>query len=147
MTFSTRDIRRGMDVYSADNVYQGTVVWIVERPARREPPEPRAGHDSAARHAGTFSGEALGPMPTAALGNSGPSAQTPATRYASVARGPRVGEGHTASDREPAELIVVRLLTALDWTTLRPKIQRIPVSRVQSVSLERIVLAQATVGR
>jgi hypothetical protein len=40
-----------------------------------------------------------------------------------------------------AELLVLRLLTSLNWATLRPRVWRVPVSLVQVASHERIVLA------
>ena len=75
-------------------------------------------------------------MPTAALGNSGPRRQTATTDYASV---PDVPTYRPA--RAPADMVVLRMLTSLNWSTLRPRLRRIPVSLVQAVSLERIVLS------
>lgn len=144
MTFDGRDLRRGKDVFAVDGTYLGTVVWTIGgRPAGRQP----IGHQRPADRTRTgevsgetsgdagpaFSGEALGPMPTSALGNTGPSRQSTVTAYAT----------RSPSDLEPqpAELVVLRLLTSLDWSTLRPRLWRIPVGLVQSVSHERIVLS------
>ena len=134
MTFLGGELRRGMDVFDANGVYLGTVVHVAR--SRAERTKLRTADASSIPAQGLpFSGEALGPMPTAALGNSGPSRQSLLTHYASE-------RPATASDREPTALYVVRLLVALDWTTLRPAVRRIPVRLIQNVSLERIVLSR-----
>ena len=137
MTFDARDLRRGMDTFSADGTYLGTVLWVVSEPVHNAlvPADPGAGLVSAPASRSAFSGESLGPMPTARIGNSGPIRQSDAASYASRPR-----QSTAATTSRPAALIVVRLLTALNWSTLRPSVRRIPVSQVQSVSLERIVL-------
>ena len=120
-----------MDVFSADGVYLGTVAWIGHQRGQAEPHAATASATSPS----TFSGEALGPMPTARIGNDGPSRQTPATAYAS---GPR--SVSTGSTRSPAELLVLRMMVSLNWSTFRPRVWRLPVSLVQIVALERIIL-------
>jgi hypothetical protein len=173
MSFNARDLRRGMDVFSADGVYLGAIVWVTTSPAFRgvhwtpdlrshgasvspRPPNPLS-HElwgpSASRHpqvgsgrgraqatdhgsGAAFSGESIGPMPTVALGNGGPRSQTASTGYASRLP-PTLGDAVGV----PATLVVVRMLTSLNWSTLRPIVRRIPVSLVQLVSLERIALS------
>lgn len=228
MSFDTRDLRRGMDVYTLDGVYLGSVLRVMRRagprgrdagaeiepaalrgPARagaltrgphtdsprtwraarspldrpadreRERADPggqarladaRGGHAVGGEPGGVgagggsargsaaptrsipnrnersgpepvaaerFHGEALGPVPTAALGNSGPSGQTAATDYASRP----AGEAARTQTAPASELLVFRWLVALDPATLRPVLRRIPVSLVQTVTLERVVLA------
>ena len=144
MSFEVRDLRRGKDVFDANGTYLGVVAWVmvarpadderqVRRPVDRAPP---GAPDASTAHEPAFNGEASGPMPTAALGNGGPRSQSASQAYATSAAEP----APTAA-RRPVELIVVRLLTALNWSTLRPRISRIPVGLVQVVSQERIVLA------
>ena len=155
MSFSRRDLRRGVDVFSADNVYLGTVVWVRwEGVASASPPGPspvRGGRDqdnlvspplsTRERPGGgaspaPFSGERLGPMPTAALGNGAPVLQTVSNRYASES------DRATKNDSgRPTELVIVRSLVSLNWDTLRPVIRRVPVELIQLVSLERIILS------
>ena len=157
MSFDSRDLRRGKDVFDAAGTYLGTVTWVVMKTDDRLPVSRRreidvgAGSERAcepkeiraAQRRGpggesltsAFSGESTGPMPTVALGNSGPRSQSPSNAYATALR-PGVGAG-----RQPKDLIVLRLLTSLNWSTLRPRVWRIPVSLVQTVSHERIVLS------
>ena len=134
MSFAARDLRRGMDVFDADGTYLGSVVWLITRQSGRSAVQPP--RDSAARS--TFSGEAIGPMPTEALGNSGPRSQASSTAYATTPHPERRG---VEDARRPTTLIVLRMLTSLNWSTLRPQLRRISISQVQTVSYERIVLA------
>jgi len=134
MSFGARDLRPGKDVFDADGAYLGTVVWLVTR----RPPHDAARSAHRASAGSTFSGESIGPMPTGALGNSGPRSQSPSTAYATTPPRDRAG---TDDARQPTELIILRLLTSLNWSTLRPRVRRIPVGLVQAVSHERIVLA------
>lgn len=147
MSFDARDLRPGKDVFGSDGTYLGTVVWTLGGPPagvrRAGLPDRTAdqlprGDSAGASHdrASAFSGEALGPMPTAALGNGGPGRQSMATTYATTP-----DETSPRRTAAPSELVVLRLLTSLDWSTLRPRIWRIPVSLVQCVSHERIVLS------
>lgn len=141
MSFDARDVRRGMDVYSSDGVYLGTVIWVVDGPATPRP-RPHAGQPDSAPRASpsqvsaAYSGESLGPMPTAALGNGGPRRQTAATDFASTPVFATNDPG-----RQPAEIVLLRMLTSLRWSTLRPRLRRIAVNEVQAVSLERIILS------
>ena len=80
-----------------------------------------------------FSGESLGPMPTAPLGNWGPTEQSAARRYATV--GGRVG--HPLGG---GRILVRRWLVGLDPRTLWPRARWLPLDLVQTVSLERVVL-------
>jgi hypothetical protein len=119
--FDQRDIRRSMDVYTADGVYLGQVLAVQPGPAAER--GHRVGED--ARQSSEVNGELLGPMPTAPLGNDGPLNQSAAALYAAVPRGRQPwGDG---------ELVVGR------WWGLRGR-RRIPLDAVQTVSLERVVL-------
>jgi len=140
MSFGAQDLRPGKDVFSVEGTYLGTVIWVATKPFNSLPHshggEGESGEGSSPP---AFSGEAIGPMPTAHLGNTGPSRQSPATDYAAAPDGtplPRT--------RSPTELVVLRLLTSLNWSTLRPRLLRVPVSLVQAVSHERIVLAPSS---
>lgn len=138
MTFTTRDLRPGTDVFSMDNVYLGTVIrvrwegsgWL------------RGGRwaSSAAspigEQAAYFSGEHLGPMPTWDIGNGGPTAQSAHAGYACQDDGPP-----WEPIRQPAELLIFRWLVSLNWATARPVLWRIPAGLIHLASLERIVLA------
>jgi hypothetical protein len=75
-------------------------------------------------------------MPTAAIGNRGPATQTRAAHYASLRDEPR-----WASARVPAELLILRWMVSLDWAIVRPRLRRVPAGLIQTVSLERLVLA------
>jgi hypothetical protein len=139
VSFDNRDLRRGMDVFDADGVYLGTVAWV-----RRSGKPAAAGHvarNTGEPVGGAFSGESLGPMPTAGLGNAGPGCQTASSAYASTARPERADHRP-----RPTELIVVSLPVLLSHATLRPRIRRVPVSLVQAVSLERIILSVPASG-
>jgi hypothetical protein len=132
VSFDGRDLRIGMDVFSADGVYLGSVVRIrwdrsVSTAVAAEA-DPTAGLP--------FSGERLGPMPTTALGNSGPASQSTATAYGS--RRSRIA---TPDRGRPTELLIFRWLVSLTWSTARPRLRRIPVELIQLVALERIVLS------
>src|SRR4051812_11617119 len=137
MSFDERDVRVGVDVFGADGIYLGTVVRVRwETP----PPDPlpiameRGSTERGGKAA--FSGEGLGPVPTAVLGNDGPANQTKSTRYASLADTPP-----WAARRQPAELLIFRWLVSSNWATARPRLRRIPARLIQVVSLERIVLS------
>jgi hypothetical protein len=142
VSFARRDNRLGKDVFTLDGVYLGIVLWISGGRRRRsgtrgpKPGDPRPAPVGQSDRAGAFNGEALGPMPTAALGNFGPRSQSADTGHATTCS----HESESAID-PPSTLIVVRTLTALNWSTLRPTVRRIPVSSIQAVSLERIVLS------
>lgn len=135
MSFDGRELRRGKDVFDADGVYLGTVVWVVTD-TRAQPDRTASGQtprDDVDREP-VFSGESIGPMPTAALGNTGPDSQARATTYATTA-------GLKTNEPPPTALLLLRLLTSMTWSTLRPRLRRIPVSLVQTASHERIVLS------
>ncbi len=121
MSFDVRDIRPAMDVYTLDNAYLGTVLEVIPGPTEGDGQTvaPNAEQSSA------VSGESLGPMPTASLGNRGPVTQSARSRYAIRPDAPRaIGRG---------ALVVGR------WWGLRGR-RTIPIDFVQTVSLERVVL-------
>jgi hypothetical protein len=142
VSFARRDHRLGKDVFTLDGVYLGIVLWISGGRRRRsgtrgpKPGDPRPAPAGQSVRASAFSGETLGPMPTAALGKSGPRGQSAETAYATT-----TSHGSELAIDPPSTLIVVRTLTALNWSTLRPTVRRIPVSSIQAVSMERIVLS------
>jgi hypothetical protein len=132
VSFDGHDLRVGTDVFDADCVYVGCVVRI--RWDRSATVGSSIG--SVATVAPPFSGERLGPMPTAALGNDGPLSQSPATRYAS-----RWSSVVAPERGRPIELLVFRWLVSLNWATARPRLRRIPTDLIQVVALERINLS------
>ena len=121
MSFNGHDIRRAMDVYTLDNAYLGTVLGIAANPATaaREQVAPDA------RQSSTVSGERMGPMPTAPIGNHAPRVQSAANQYATADVGDQpLGAGTLAVGR---------------WFGLLGR-RTIPLEDVQTVSLERVVL-------
>ena len=130
MPFDRRDIRPGMDVYTHNNVYLGNILSIQPGLATGDNPIAEGarvkGHPL---HGSTSSGELLGPMPTQPLGNRAPIVQSSHAGYAATADNARsLGQGH---------------LTVGKWYGLLGK-QIISLDRVQTVSLERVVLRRAT---
>jgi len=130
VTFDTLDIRRGMDVFTLDGVYIGWVLLI------RAPRERRLSAAVATPNAGRGSavgGESIGPMPTAEIGNRGPRTQSARAGYATTpdARSLPLGRG---------EIVVLRTPIGLDVQHPLPRLRRIPLDAVQTVSLERITL-------
>jgi hypothetical protein len=121
MTFDSRDIRRAMDVYTLDNAYLGTVLRIHSSSG---PPTTREAMREAESDTAT-NGELAGPMPTQDLGNPGPGRQSARTAYATRPDDARpLGSG---------ALVVGR------WWGLSGR-RTIPLTAVQTVSLERVVL-------
>ena len=121
MSFDRRDIRVGMDVYTCDQIYLGTVLKIR--------PGPALDHERilpAALQSSSVNGELLGPMPTAPIGNPAPHKQSASARYAS------------ARDAEP--LGAGDLVVATWWGLVARRV--ILLSDVQTVSLERVVLTR-----
>jgi len=100
MTFDTRDIRVGMDVYTADGSYVGTVRKVLLGPApSRRPPQ------VSQREASAVLGELLGPQPTAPLGNPGPEQQSARNAFAtSPDDALPLGAGRFAVGRLPVPL-------------------------------------------
>jgi hypothetical protein len=121
MSFDRRDLRRTMDVYTLDNVYLGVVLRVTADPA---PAQERAPAEQASSSA--VSGELLGPMPTAPLGNRGPRTQSAEAGYgAAPDEAAPLGQG---------------ALTVGKWWGLRER-RTLPLSAIQSLSLERVTLA------
>ncbi|HET8524034.1 MAG TPA: hypothetical protein VFL82_12420 [Thermomicrobiales bacterium] len=118
--FDARDIRRGMDVFTVSGRYLGVVVHV-DQPATAAP-APRSSTIAVA--VSGFNGESLGPAPTAALGNTGPFVQRRQTDFQS--RG----------DGAPA---IAGSLHVGRWYGLIGR-RNIPLSAVQNVSLERVIL-------
>ena len=135
MSFAWRDLRRGMDVFSSDGVLLGSVVHIKPRPG---PPmtETAPASVEGTPDGSAFNGESLGPMPTVSLGNWGPTHQQRTGQYATSN-----DDGVPPTHDVPSELWVFRMLVALNWGTLWPRLRRYPVSLVLHVSHERIVLS------
>jgi hypothetical protein len=121
MSFDTRDIRPTMDVFTLQNDYLGTVLKVepgpVHAPTASDPDEPSS----------EMNGELAGPAPTQDIGNSGPRVQSPRAAYATT--------------RDDATLLGNGTITiGKYWGLLGRK--TIPLSAVQSVSMERVVLKE-----
>lgn len=121
MSFDTSDIRRDMDVYTADNVYLGSVLAV----SRGVDTVPDGEVGAAARQSSSISGEMLGPVPTEPTGNEGPVTQSAANRY--------------AVDRDRARPIGQGTLEVGRYWGLRDR-RTFRLADVQTVSLERVVL-------
>ncbi len=118
--FRSGDIRWLMDVYTFDGAYLGNVLWI-----RAEQRGNRTASPTPLSEPGRFDGEAIGPMPTQALGNTGPHVQSGQFDYATGA--PR------GSALEGGSMLVGKYfgLIGRHWISL---------DDVQTVSLERVIL-------
>jgi len=114
--FSRGELRRGLDVYTVDGVYLGTIRAVLEGPPALEEPSP-----TGAELPGS-DGEALGPMPTQALGNRAPRVQSPAGAY--------------ATRPAPASLGLGAIVVGRGWWGCRT----VPVDDILTVALERVVL-------
>ena len=126
-SFDRRDIRRTMDVYTADNVYLGTVLRIELHPDTRPPHLETLNHQPQQPYdpQRAFNGERLGPASTAQLGNQGPATQSSLNDYGAS------GDGAAAIGRG--------ILHVGKWWGLAGE-HTIPLDAVQAVSLERVVL-------
>lgn len=144
-------IRPGMDVYSAyQNEYIGTVVRVkmgggpitagqgpVETGSSEQAVQgnPELVHEeggtvSPTRHMPKRQlGEEMGPVPTIALGNTGPTNQSASHRYATAPRHGDIREVQFFAVR-PGR-INLGFLTAPIW---------IPASAIRSISMERVVV-------
>jgi hypothetical protein len=120
--FTRGELRPGMDVYTRDHVYLGTVLAVLPGPEPLPAPAPPAAPTD------SFHGEALGPAPTEALGNSGPRAQCAATNYATAV--------------PPTDALGLGALVVGRWWGLVAR-RVIPFDDIQTVSLERVVLCRA----
>ncbi len=118
--FNHRDIRVLMDVWTADNEYLGSVRRVlaagISMHTRIETPD---------QQVSGFSGEALGLVPTQALGSSGPVMQAAHAAYATSPDG--------------AGLLGAGTMTVGHWAGLIGR-RSIALDFVQSVSLERVTL-------
>lgn len=121
MSFDDRDIRAWMDVYSADQVYLGTVLKI-----RRGPVAVQERILPDALQSSSVSGELLGPMPTQPLGNLASRIQSASVGYATMPDATPIGAG---------ELVV-----GTWWGLLARRV--ISIADVQTVSFERVVLSR-----
>ena len=122
--FRTSDIRRKMDVYSLDGVLLGTVTRVFPGSAIATGADTNLTGTPEAR---AFDGEAIGPAPTRVVGNPGPATQSPENAYAT-----RAGTGDGLGSGE------IEIATFAGLFRRR----RLPLSEVQTVSLERVVLRQ-----
>lgn len=142
--------RPGMDVFTADQKqYIGTVTRVLWRSEEQsagagaaETGSSSAGlegtpelvHEEGARESPTAHlaerrlGEEMGPVPTIALGNSGPVEQSAERHYGTEPRGPE----------RAAQYLVVRP-GRINLGILTPPLW-VPVNAVRSVSMERVVL-------
>ncbi len=121
MSFDHRDIRVSMDVYTLDNAYLGTVINVVPGP----PALSGEGVLAEALQTSVTNGEMFGPVPTQMNGNPGPKTQSAAALYAT--------EPDTASSLGEGSIKVGK------WWGLIGR-RTIPLSDIQTVSLERVVL-------
>jgi hypothetical protein len=147
MTLTRRDVRPGMDVYALDGAYVGTVLLVRGRSEADDGASGRAAGSGAAsaraaaigeadagsRPTGSrVNGEALGPMPTAALGNAGPGAQAARSGYATEAGGP----GAAPLGR----VLVLRMPLGTQLHAPRFGLRWISPDLIQTVTLERVLL-------
>jgi hypothetical protein len=126
--FDVRDLHRPLDVFTRDEVHLGTIVKIM--PADGAASGPGTGVEQvqpAAQQKSHVSGELLGPMPTAPLGNPGPAAQ-------SAARGYRA-EPDDARTLAGGSMVVGRWWGLVGRRTIR-------LDQIMSLSLERVILKQ-----
>lgn len=133
------DIRPGMDVFNAyQDRYIGSVVSMVHGPTgsggdgkQNSGPIPLSATVSAApteQRGQRMLGEELGPVPTIALGNTGPDRQSAANQYAT----------HPQSTRGNATHIAIRP-GRLNLGPLS-RVVYVPVEAVRSLSMERLVV-------
>jgi hypothetical protein len=119
--FDARDIRRGMDVYAEDGHYLGVVLTVAVSPtptsATRHPAQSSLG----------FTGESLGPAPTAELGNTGPFLQ-------------RRPDFQSRADGAP---MIDGSITVGRWFGLIGR-RSVPAAAIQNVSMERVILADGS---
>lgn len=154
MTSPTLDIRPGMDMYSADPArYLGSVVAVLRLPRTGGGGGPRAGGpnptgsedepanpilsqeqgaqmgSTAPERRGTRTlGEEIGPVPTMALGNTGPPRQSAGAAYAT----------HPDSHVPDVTHMAVRP-GRLNLGPLSPPVY-VPVEAVCALSMERVVI-------
>jgi hypothetical protein len=121
-SFRTSEIRRFMDVFGLDGEKLGTVIRVT---AGNRPPSPDRERVPGKPAHRAFDGESTGPAPTRQVGNFGPATQSPENGYGVTATGgDELGDG------------AMQIGTFYGW--FRRK--WIPLSEVQTVSMERVVL-------
>lgn len=126
MQFDPRDIRASMDVYTADHIYLGSVLYPPDsRPRTHDNVESVIGVEG---QPSEVSGELLGPKSTSGLGNTGPVVQSSQRLYAT---GP-----------DDHRVLVEGTFTVGKWWGLVGR-RRIHLNQVQSVSMDNVIL-QAT---
>ena len=130
MSFDDRDVRRGIDVFTLDNELVGTVVWI-RRGGSRQTATARVRESPG--QASAPGGEALGPQPTTNVGNGGPLNQGAPALFASRT-------DHAGRSLDGTDLWVLRTPIGPEYRHWLPRLRRIPVSAVQTVSFERVIL-------
>lgn len=127
--------KRGMDVFTLDGEYVGTVLHVSCPP--HPAPLSRARPRGSPRDAAGFSGESLGPAPTASLGNSGPATQARTSGFGAVSDVKVAG----ADERRVGHIVVFRLLVPRQWSAWTPLLRRLRLELVQTVTLERVILS------
>jgi hypothetical protein len=121
MGFRRGDIRHGMDVFTLDGVWLGTVRRIDAAGAAEDLPD----LSPAVKQSSAVSGESRGPVPTQRYGNRGPERQSTREDYATrPALSPPLGSG-TITFGKYHGLIGRRT---------------VPLDDVRNVALERVIL-------
>jgi hypothetical protein len=122
-------LRLGMDAYNAkQDRYLGTVVGVTHAPSSEPPPGEPEKSGSAGHRATRMLGEEMGPVPTIALGNTGPLRQSAAEVY-----------GTSIQDLAPDVSHFLLRPGRLNLGPLTSPIE-VPVSDILSISMDRIVL-------
>ena len=123
MRFRASDIRRGMDVYTLDGHFLGTIHRIDATPDHASTPP----IDPAAQQSSISDGESRGPVPTQRVGNTGPARQSAREGYGTGSPvSPALGDG-TITFGKYHGLIGRRT---------------VPIEAIQNVALERVVLSE-----
>jgi hypothetical protein len=127
-------IQRGMDVFTLDGAYVGTVVC---RSKTAPPPDPLPmAMESGQRSGNQFSGESLGPAPTASIGNRGPSSQARTAGFGALS-----ADDADEPNGNHGQMVIFRWLVAQQWRRSGPVLRRLPLDLVQAVSHERVILS------
>ena len=120
--YTTREIRPGMDVFTAHGTRLGYVLCVETGDVFAAPTHPKP---TAHEPASVVDGERQGPAPTRDLGNAGPFTQGAARQFAT---------GLTVPQRAVLAFEVGR------WWGLLGR-QRVAAEHIRNVALERIVLS------